>query len=160
MPNPAAIALGSNLGDRRAHLEAALAALSREPAIRNRRVSEFIQTAPVSDIPQGPYFNAAAVFETTLPARALLGVLLEIETARGRDRAREQRWGPRTLDLDLLLYADLVIDEPDLRVPHPRMHERLFVLEPLSQVAPDWIVATQGRTVRQLRDALRGEGSD
>lgn len=150
----AAIALGSNLGDRRAHLTAALHGLSTHPAIRSLRVSDFIETAPVSEIPQGPYLNAAAVFETSLSPRELLTTLLAIERAEGRDRSREQRWGPRTLDLDLLLYDEHVIQEPGLQVPHPRLHERQFVLEPLAAVAPNWLVPGTGRTVRQLRAGL------
>jgi 2-amino-4-hydroxy-6-hydroxymethyldihydropteridine diphosphokinase len=109
-----------------------------------------IQTAPVSDIPQGAFLNSAAVIETRLSPRHLLAALLEIERSRGRDRAAERRWGPRTLDLDLLLYGDLVLDVPGLTLPHPRLHERGFVLVPLAQIAPGWVVPTLGRTVREL----------
>ncbi|GJQ28156.1 MAG: 2-amino-4-hydroxy-6-hydroxymethyldihydropteridine diphosphokinase [Phycisphaerae bacterium] len=154
-PVPAAIALGSNLGDRRAAIHYALAALRRTPGVDVVSVSSFHETAPVGGVPQGPYLNAAASLETAMPPRDLLAALHAIERSFGRDRAREQRWGPRTLDLDLILYADAVINEPGLTVPHPRAHERLFVLDPLAEVAPDLVFPTLGRTVRDLRDALR-----
>jgi 2-amino-4-hydroxy-6-hydroxymethyldihydropteridine diphosphokinase len=103
---------------------------------------------------QGPYLNAAALLETALGARALLDALLAIERARGRDRAGAARWGPRTLDLDLLLYGDRIIDEPGLTVPHPRMHERLFVLRPLALIAPEMIVPTCRLSVGALLSRL------
>jgi 2-amino-4-hydroxy-6-hydroxymethyldihydropteridine diphosphokinase len=146
----AAIALGTNLGDRRAHIAFAFDALARLPDSKLIASSRVVETAPVGPVEQGDYLNAAAVLETNLPARDLLGHLLSIERLRGRDRAREQRWGPRTLDLDLLLYGDRIIDEPGLAVPHPRLHERLFVLGPLAEVAPDLVVPGLGRTVEQL----------
>lgn len=155
MPEPpavtrAAIALGSNLGDRAAHIDAALASIAAVPRISVVAVSAVIQTAPVGPAPQGPFLNAAALLDTSLTPRDLLAVLHEIERRRGRDRSAEKRWGPRTLDLDLLLFGSLVIDEPGLTVPHPRMHERRFVLEPLAQIAPGWIVPTLGKSVADL----------
>lgn len=157
-PAPAAIAciaLGSNLGDRQAHLDAALDAIAALPGTRILRVSRYVQTDPVGPIPQGRYLNAAAIVETALPPRALLESLLAIEHARGRDRAAAPRWGPRTLDLDLLLYGNAVIDEPGLTVPHPRLHERAFVLEPLAEIAPNFPVPTLNRTIGDLWQVLR-----
>lgn len=156
----ACIGLGSNIGDRAGHLAAGLAGLGTE-GIRVVRASGTIETEPVGPIPQGPYLNAAALIETRLPAREMLERLLEIERSRGRDRGLEQRWGPRTLDLDLLLYGDAAIDEPGLTVPHPRLAERWFVLKPLAEVAPRWRVPGVGRTVEELLaavEAAKGDG--
>jgi 2-amino-4-hydroxy-6-hydroxymethyldihydropteridine diphosphokinase len=150
-PRPvlAAIALGSNLGDRRAHLEAAVAALRADPEIRVRAVSAWHETAPVGGPPgQGAYLNGAVEVETALGARELLRRLQAIERARGRVRGPE-RAGPRTLDLDLILYGDEVHDEPDLIVPHPRAAERVFVLRPMAEIAPERRFPPGGRTVRQ-----------
>lgn len=158
-----AIALGSNvdsiLGTRSEHLNAALRALDAPPRTVVTASSRFIETEPVGPIGQGRYLNAAACLDTTLEPAALLARLLEIERERGRDRSREARWGPRTLDLDLLLYEDHRIDEPGLTVPHPRLHERAFVLEPLSEIAGDWVVpGLGGRTVAMLWASLRAGG--
>jgi 2-amino-4-hydroxy-6-hydroxymethyldihydropteridine diphosphokinase len=155
----AAIGIGSNVGDRRGHIESARATLEQLPRTALLRVSTVSETEAVGPISQGRYLNAAALVHTEFPPLELLGHLLEIERARGRRRETEQRWGPRTLDLDLLLYGDLVIDEPGLSLPHPRMHERLFVLGPLAEIAPDLPVPTLGRTVRELRDTLRAAAS-
>lgn len=153
----AAIALGSNLGDRRGAILGGVDLLARVAGVRVVAVSTLHETAPVGEIPQGPYLNAAAVLETSLSPRDLLGVMHGVERAFGRDRAKEQRWGPRTLDLDLILYGDVRLEEPGLTLPHPRAHERLFVLEPLAEVAPDWVIPTVGRSVRELRDDLRAQ---
>ncbi len=104
---------------------------------------------------QPDYLNAAARVETTFSARALLERLLEVERLAGRDRAVEPRWGARVLDLDVLLYSEAVIDEPGLRVPHPRMHERMFVLEPLAEVAADALHPVIGVSVGELLERLR-----
>jgi 2-amino-4-hydroxy-6-hydroxymethyldihydropteridine diphosphokinase len=144
------VALGSNLGDRRAHLDFALSALGDLPLTSLGAVSGIVETEPVGSVPQGRYLNAAAEVRTGLSPRRLLESLLEIERSRGRDRARELQWGPRTLDLDLLLYGDRMIDEPGLTVPHPRLHERLFVLVPLAQVAGGTLVPGHGRSVTEL----------
>jgi 2-amino-4-hydroxy-6-hydroxymethyldihydropteridine diphosphokinase len=157
-PTIAYIGLGSNVGDRHAHLAFALRTLAAVPGMRVVAASEFIETEPVGPIPQGRYLNAAAQIETSLPAREFLSALLEIERFRGRDRAREQRWGPRTIDLDLLLYGTGVIDEPGLTVPHPRLHERGFVLAPLAQIAPEVVVPTLDRTVRELLQRVNQSG--
>jgi 2-amino-4-hydroxy-6-hydroxymethyldihydropteridine diphosphokinase len=154
----AAIALGSNLGDRRAVLESAVGALQRLRDSRVSAVSEFVETEPVGPVVQGMFLNGAALLRTRLAARVLLNELTRIEHEHGRDRARAERWGPRTLDLDLLLYGDAVIDEPGLTVPHPRLHERAFVLDPLVRLAPEMIVPTLGRSIRELHAALHGQG--
>ena len=153
MTELAAIALGSNLGDRRSTIEHALSDLADLGEVVS--CSSLIETEPVGPPGQGPYLNAACLLRTSRAPRALLAGLLAIELACGRDRAGGQRWGPRTLDLDLLLYGSQIIDEPGLTVPHPRLHERLFVLEPLAEVAPDLVVPTHDRTVAQLLDRLR-----
>lgn len=150
----AAIAVGSNLGDRSAHVAGALRGLRALPRSRLVAASEPIETDPVGPPGQGPYLNAAALVETQLAPEDLLASLLAIERARGRRRTPGERWGPRTLDLDLLLYGDRVIEAPGLSVPHPRLRERLFVLRPLAAVAPDLPVPPDGRPVRELLDAL------
>jgi 2-amino-4-hydroxy-6-hydroxymethyldihydropteridine diphosphokinase len=131
------IGLGSNLGDRQGHLDAAISALNRLPAIEELRASVFWETAPVGGPPgQGHYLNAVVQIRTTLSPRELFDALMTVERQQGRVRG-EERHAPRTLDLDLLLYGDAVINEPDLIVPHPRMHERTFVLGPLAEIAPN-----------------------
>jgi 2-amino-4-hydroxy-6-hydroxymethyldihydropteridine diphosphokinase len=153
-PVLAAIALGSNVGDRSAHLLAAAGALTRAPGVRVVALSGAIETLPVGPVAQGPYLNAAALLETTLAPRHLLDRLLAIEASRGRDRAREARWGPRTLDLDLLVWGDASLHEPGLTIPHPRLRERRFVLAPLAQIAPDLRVPPDGARVADLLGAL------
>ena len=142
-----AVALGSNLGDRRAHLDFAVSKL--QALLRGLRVSRYHDTVPVgAPGPQPLYLNAAAVGETLLDARQLLDALQGIEQARGRERSYAN--APRTLDLDVILFGDHVIDEPGLVVPHPRFRERRFVLEPLAEIAPDLVDPVTGRTVAEL----------
>lgn len=148
------VALGSNLGDRDAHLARALAALDATPGVERVARSAVYETDPVGPPPQGPYLNAVVALDTTLSARALLERLLAIEAACGRTRGAG-RDAPRTLDLDLLLCGDEIVDEPGLRVPHPRLHERAFVLEPLCDVAPDLVHPVLGRRVAELAARVR-----
>lgn len=150
------IALGSNLGDRRALLTAALDALRANPAVRVLAVSTFIETAPVGGPPgQGAYLNGAVAIETDLAPAALLAELKAIERSLGRRDG--PRWGPRPVDLDILFYADTILDTPDLVIPHPRLRERRFVLKPLAEIAPDLRDPVTGRTVRRLLEDLEGD---
>lgn len=137
------IGLGANLGDREGTIRAAAAALAAEDGIEVVAVSSLRETEPVGVGEQPLYLNAALELETTLPARVLLDRLLALEQRFGRVR-RPGEHGPRTLDLDLLLCGDERIDEPGLTVPHPRLHERRFVLEPLAELAPGLVVPGLG----------------
>lgn len=116
-------------------------------------MSSWHETEPVGGPPQGPFLNGAALVRTDLEPRPLLRLLKTLERAAGREDAGP-RWGPRPLDLDLLLFDDRVLDEPGLTVPHPRMTERRFVLEPAAEVAPELVHPATGRTVRELLEAL------
>ena len=136
------VGLGSNLGDREQTIRAAAAALPGVVAISKLR-----ETEPVGVTDQPAFLNGAARLDTELSPRELLDALLEIE--RGLGRERRERWGPRTIDLDLLLYGDESVDEPGLTVPHPSLHERAFVLEPLAELDPELVVPGRGR-VRDL----------
>jgi 2-amino-4-hydroxy-6-hydroxymethyldihydropteridine diphosphokinase len=137
------VGLGANLGDREATLRAALEQLAAEPEIELVAVSSFRETDPVGYLDQPRFLNAAAAVDTELPAHELLGRLLAIERRLGRTR-EGPRFGPRTIDLDLLLYGDEEIDEPGVEVPHPRLHERLFALEPLAELDPALVVPGRG----------------
>ncbi len=146
----ACIGLGGNLGDAAATLTAAAQRLAQVQQTQLIRVSRLYRTPAWGNQAQPDFINAVALVRTSLPAPALLDALLGIERAFGRDRSREQRWGPRTLDLDLLLYGDRTIDIEGLQVPHPRLHERAFALVPLIEVAPDAVIPGRG----QARDAV------
>jgi 2-amino-4-hydroxy-6-hydroxymethyldihydropteridine diphosphokinase len=151
------VGLGSNLGERRETLRAAIGRLRGLPEVEVKRVSSLRDTDPVGYLDQPRFLNGAVEIETDLSARALLGALLELERAFGRDRSTAPRHGPRTLDLDLLVYGDAIIDEPLLRVPHPHLHERRFVLEPLVELDPDLEVPGQG-SVQALLSKLDSAG--
>ncbi len=143
----ALVGIGANLGDARANVADALARLEAQPGCCMVAASSLWRTAPI-DSTGDDYINAVAMLETTLDAHALLAALQAIEAAHGRERP--YRNAPRTLDLDLLLYGDQVIDTPDLTVPHPRMHERAFVLAPLLELDPDIVIPGRGRAADYL----------
>jgi 2-amino-4-hydroxy-6-hydroxymethyldihydropteridine diphosphokinase len=145
------VGLGGNLGDRRSYLERAVELLGRQPGVRVVRVSSYRETDPVGYVDQPRFLNGAVAIETELGARELLERLLAVERALGRERTGP-RFGPRTIDLDLLLYGDETIEEPGLTVPHPRLAERRFVLEPLAELDPE-LVLPDGRRVAELLDA-------
>lgn len=142
-----AIALGSNLGDSRTILENALKILAQTPGIILQDRSSWYQTAPVGP-PQPDYLNGCALLDVQLTPQELLETLLKIEAQFGR--TRKERWGPRTIDLDLLLFDDLILDIPNLQLPHPRMRERAFVLVPLAEIAPNWVEPVSGKAIAQL----------
>jgi 2-amino-4-hydroxy-6-hydroxymethyldihydropteridine diphosphokinase len=147
-----AVALGSNVGDRRSHLDFAVAAL--RGLLTNLVVSRYHETVPVGvSGPQAMFLNAAAVGETGLTARAVLDALLAVEQERGRERP--YRRAPRTLDLDLILFGDAVLEEPGLVVPHPHFRERRFVLEPLAEIAPDLKDPATGAPISVLLSQLK-----
>ncbi len=137
MTRLAYLGLGSNVGDRLAHLQQAVDAIAAEPGIEAVDVSAVYETDPVGGPPQPDYLNAVVAAETQLSARALLDLAHRLERDAGRERS--ERFGPRTLDVDVLLVGEESVDEPDLVVPHPRMSERSFVLAPLRDVAPDLV---------------------
>jgi 2-amino-4-hydroxy-6-hydroxymethyldihydropteridine diphosphokinase len=145
------VGLGSNLGDRAATLSRAVELLGREPGIEVVAVSSFAETDPVGYVDQPPFLNGAVAVETSLAPRQVLDALLEVERQLGRTRLGP-RYGPRTVDLDLLFVDELVLDEPGLTLPHPRLHERAFALEPLRELDPSLVVPGRGG----VADLLRG----
>jgi 2-amino-4-hydroxy-6-hydroxymethyldihydropteridine diphosphokinase len=148
------VGIGANLGDRERTIGEALARLGARPGVRVVAVSTLRETDPVGYLEQPPFLNGAAAVETTLDPRALLDVLLEVERELGRVRGDGPRFGPRPIDLDLLLYGDDRVDEPGLEVPHPRLHERRFALEPVAELDPGLVVPGRG-AVRSLLDELQ-----
>jgi 2-amino-4-hydroxy-6-hydroxymethyldihydropteridine diphosphokinase len=150
------IALGGNVGDVRATFQKAIANIcGMSQAVLKARSSDYA-TPPWGDQQQPRFINACIEIETSLDPHALLFTLQRIEKKFGRDRAHEQHWGPRTLDLDLIAYDDISIQKPDLTLPHPRLFERAFVLVPLAEIAPDRLIA--GRSVRAALAQVSSEG--
>ena len=145
------VGLGANLGAREETLRRAVELLGKAEGVDVLAVSRLRETEPVGVVDQPAFLNGAVAVETTRTPRALLELLLEIESALGR--VREERWGPRTVDLDVLVYGDVVVDEPGLRVPHAHLHERRFALEPLAELAPA-LVLPGGASVSELLAAL------
>jgi len=156
------LGLGSNLGDRRLNLEHAVDLLRSSSRLEVVRASSWIETEPVGGPPQERYLNGALEVRTHLGPRGLLDHILAVEDALGR--VRTVRWGPRTIDIDLLFHGEAVVAEPDLEVPHPRILERAFVLEPLAEIAPHWKHPVTGRTVlehlQMFRSTLAEQGRD
>lgn len=154
-PYQSAIALGSNLGDSRATIDAALETIAQTPGIALAARSHHYQTVAVGP-PQPDYINACALLKTNLTPQPLLKMLLAIEAQFGR--IRRERWGARTLDLDLLLFDRVVMDVPGLQVPHPRLVDRAFVLVPLAEIASDWVEPVSGKSIAQLVQAVDCSG--
>jgi 2-amino-4-hydroxy-6-hydroxymethyldihydropteridine diphosphokinase len=147
----AIIALGANLGDRRSSIESALTRLHAHPAIKVERQSSLLETRAVGGPPGQPdYLNGAAELSTTLSACDLLKLLMDIEKALGRDRSTPARNLPRTIDLDLLFYDQVVLAQADLILPHPRLHERDFVLIPLMEIAPHAVHPVLRKTIEEM----------
>lgn len=151
------VGLGGNVGDVAEAFASAASRMDALPGTQLLRVSRRYRSPAWGMAAQPDFLNAAAMLETNLAARELLDALLAIERAHGRDRANETRWGPRTLDLDLLLYGNETIDEPGLRVPHPHLHERAFALRPLLDIAPGVSIPGHGRA-RDLPAAMAADG--
>lgn len=154
MLNIAYIGLGSNLGDKKANIKKALELLDTSTGVRVKKVASLYRTAPLGYTGQDWFLNTVAELETGLSPRELLSLLLDIEERLGR--VRTIRWGPRTVDLDLLLFGREEIDTPDLIVPHPRMSERAFVMVPLAELKPEITVPGQGRA-GDLAERLKKE---
>lgn len=142
-----AIALGSNIGDSHTILSEAIDAIAQTPGIRLISQSSLYRTKAVGP-PQPDYLNGCVLLQVEMIPELLLEILLKIENKFGR--LRGERWGARTLDLDILLYSDRIIETPKLQIPHPRMRERAFVLVPLVEIAPDWVDPVSGLTIKEL----------
>jgi len=148
------VGLGSNLGEREALLRSAIEQLAQLPETRLGKVSSLYDTSPVGELDQPNFLNAVAQLETALTARQLLWNLLLIERRLGRVRHVARRFGPRTIDLDLVLFGDQVIDTPDLKLPHPEYHRRAFVLVPLAEIEPKLVHPVLGLTPAELLERV------
>ncbi len=156
-PKTAYIAMGSNVGDKARTLLEAAKMLDETRGVDVIAISPMLLTEPVGGPPdQDRYLNAAVKVRTTLDPWELLEVLGDIESRLGRDRSSEQRWGPRTCDLDILIMDDVVVNSRELTIPHPHMHERLFVLRPLAKIGAHVVHPTLNKTVAQMLDELEG----
>ncbi|TMJ02733.1 MAG: 2-amino-4-hydroxy-6-hydroxymethyldihydropteridine diphosphokinase [Alphaproteobacteria bacterium] len=152
----ALLGLGGNVGDVRTTLDEAVALFAEGAEVKLIARSSDYRTPPWGVTDQPPFINCAIAVETTLSPRALLGRAQTVERALGRNRSNEQRWGPRTIDIDLLAYGDLSLNEPDLTLPHPRLFVRAFVLAPLAEIVPDRLIA--GRRVRDAAAQVDAAG--
>ena len=146
----ALLALGGNVGDVRTTLDRAIAALCDGTEVQLLARSSDYRTPPWGVTEQPAFINCAIVAATELPPSALLARAQAVERGFGRDRAQERRWGPRTLDIDLIAYDDVALNTPELTLPHPRLFERAFVLAPLAEIAPAWRHPVTGRTAKEL----------
>ena len=151
------IGFGSNIGDRLAHIQNAIHALSKTEGITLRKISSVYKTAPVGYEAQAEFLNGVAAIQTSLPPLSLLHILKDIETEVGRQH--RIRWGPREIDLDILIYGDLCHQTEKLVIPHPEMHLRRFVLAPLAEIAPDLVHPVLKETIETLLECLADDKS-
>ncbi len=150
------LSLGSNIGDRAANLAEAIRRLGAEPGVVIRAISPVYRTVPVGPVTQDDFVNGAVRIETDLAPEALMRRCLAIEAAMGRDREKAVRWGPRLIDIDIILFDDMAMDTQPLQLPHPRFHERAFVLVPIADIAPEWIF--RGQSLAHLAELIDRAG--
>ncbi len=152
---PVFVGLGANSGNASETMRTAVQILKSLEALHNIRCSSFRITQPVSDVPQPNYVNAVLIGESDWHPECILSLLHTIESALGRNRTQEVRWGPRPIDLDLLMVGNIVLDSPSIQLPHPEMAQRQFVLEPLAELAPNAIHPTSGETMSKLLENVQ-----